>query len=154
MKTKGQKGFTLIELMIVGFIGAIVVLATGMVLFTSQTFWNKAWEKANLQREASYAMVRMSRVIKAGRLAELEENGRAIKIYNEADWEGFSCVEGTNDLQYHPPGGAQSETIINDNVENLQFNVEGNMVTTTLKLEKDNLQTALVSTVMMRNYGG
>lgn len=155
MKTKGQKGFTLLEVMIAISICAIMILAAGTVLVTGQTFWNRAWQEVNLQRDASYAMFRMSSAAKAATSAKVESEGAALRIYREEGWIRFFLSPGTKEFNLKYEGGAgDTETILNDSVGNLQFNVEGNKVTILLELNKDNLQTHLVSTVMMRNYGG
>ena len=153
MKTKSQKGFTLIELIIAAAAGAILVLAAGTVLFIGHTSWDKAWKKVNLQREASYAMLRMSGPIKAGSSAELENDGKAIKIYREGGWIRFFLDENSSDLKCEIEG-QENETIITDNVEDLQFNAADKTVGIDLKLKKDNFQNHFTLTVMMRNYGG
>ena len=155
MKTKSQKGLTLIELMIAIVAGTILVLAAGIVLFIGHTSWNKAWKKVNLQREASYAMLSMSRSVKAATSAQVEDDGKAVVIYGDGDSIRFSHVvdANDNDLTYQI-GLEQPQTIINGKVEYLQFNVQGNKVTIDLKLKEDDVQTHFVSTVMMRNYGG
>jgi prepilin-type N-terminal cleavage/methylation domain-containing protein len=153
MKTKRQKGFTLIELMIAVMAGVVLILAAGMVLSIGHTFWNKSWEEANLQRSASYAILIMSHSIRAATSAQVEGGGTALRIYKQGNSNiRFSYVEATNELRSQ--FGAQPETVINDTVEDLQFNVVGKKVTIDLRLQKDNAQTHLVSTVMMRNYGG
>jgi prepilin-type N-terminal cleavage/methylation domain-containing protein len=153
MKTKRQKGFTLIELMIAVMAGVVLILAAGMVLSIGHTFWNKSWEEANLQRSASYAILIMSHSIRAATSAQEEAGGTALKIQKQGTSDiRFSYVEATNELRSQ--FGAQPETVINDTVEDLQFNVVGKKVTIDLRLQKDNAQTHLVSTVMMRNYGG
>jgi len=153
MKRKVQKGFTIIELMIGIITGTIVILAAGMILFYGQKSWNNIWKRANLQRDASYAMQRMSLPIKAGMNAELEGGGSAIKIYRATDWIRFFLEQENNNLKCEIEGGGP-QTIINGKMEALQFNVTGNTVTIDLKLREDNLQTHFASTVMMRNYGG
>ena len=152
MKTNVQKGFTLVEVLMAAAIGAIVLIASGTVLVGGHTFWNRAWEKANLQRDASYAMLRISRSIKAGTSAQVEGEGKAIRISREAGWIRFSSSPGTSDLKCQIEGGP--EIVINDNVEYLQFNLEDNKVTIDLRLNDDNSQNHFVTTVMMRNYGG
>lgn len=153
MKTKRQKGFTLIEVTIGSVAGIIVILAAGTALVSGHMFWNKAWEKANLQRDASYAMLRISGPIKAGRSAELESDGKAIKIYREADWIRFFLEEGSSDLKCEIEG-EEPQTVLNGKVEDVTFTLQGNLLGIDLKLKKDNFQIHLVSTVMMRNYGG
>jgi len=152
MKTKIQKGFTLVEVLIAIITGLIVLLAAGMVTVTGHRTWNEAWKKVNLQRDASYAMLRISSTIKAGKSAEVVNDGQALKIYRDADWIRFFLVQGTKNLKCQSEG--RPETITNNKMEYLNFNIEGNTVGVYLKLKEDNLQTHLTSTVMMRNYGG
>ena len=153
MKTKAQKGFTLIEVIIGMATGAIVVLATGTALVSGHIFWNKALEKVNLQRDASHAMLTISQAVKEGTAAQLESDGKAITIYREAGWIKFDHAEHTSNIRYVIEGGP-GEITINDNVEYLQFNLEGNKVTIDLRLNDGNSQNHFVTTVMMRNTGG
>jgi len=157
MKRKVQKGFTLIELTIAMLTGAIVILAAGMILFYGQKSWNSTWKRVNLQRDTSYAMQRMSRPIKAGTSAQVEGSGEGLRIYNdkEGSWRRFFVQPASNNLMLKSEivGGNTTETILDDTVEALQFNVTGTTVSIELKLREDNLQTHFVSTVMMRNYG-
>jgi len=157
MKRKVRKGFTLIELTVAMFTGTIVVIAAGMILFFGQKSWNSTWDRANLQRDASYAMLSISRPIKAGTSAQVEGNGEGLRIYNdnEGSWKRFFVVTGASKLTLKSEivGGNSSETIVDDKAEALQFNVTGNTVSIDLKLREDNLQTHFASTVMMRNYG-
>ncbi|MFZ2148050.1 MAG: prepilin-type N-terminal cleavage/methylation domain-containing protein [Sedimentisphaerales bacterium] len=154
MKRKGQKGFTLIELIIAIITGTIVILAAGSILFFGNRYWSNAWKKTNLQRDASYAMFRISRSIQAGRSAELEDAGQGLRIYNEGGWMRFFVAPGASKLTLKSDVGGSIGTILEKNVEDLQFNVEGNKVTINLKLKQDNIQTHFASTVMMRNYYG
>jgi Tfp pilus assembly protein PilW len=155
MKRKVQKGFTLIELTIAMFTGTIVILAAGVILFFGQKSWNNAWKRANLQRDASYAMLRMCRSIKAGASAQMEGSGEGLRIYTGGNWTRFYVAPGATKLTLNSEiEGNNSETILDDRVEALQFNVADNTVRIELKLREDNLQAHFVSTVMMRNYGG
>ncbi|MCH7556068.1 MAG: prepilin-type N-terminal cleavage/methylation domain-containing protein [Planctomycetes bacterium] len=161
MKRKGQKGFTLIELIIAMFTSTIVIVAAGSILFYGQKSWNNILQRVNLQRDASYAMQRMSRTIKAGTSARIEGNGTGIRIYNDVEgvWRRFfvqPVANNANNLTLKTAIVGESisdETILDDKVEDLQFNVTGTTVSIELKLRDDNLQTHFVSTVMMRNYG-
>ena len=154
MKRKRQKGFTLIELIITTFTGSIVIVAAGMILFFGQRTWNSTWDRTNLQRDASYAMSRMTRDIKAGASAQVEDSGKALKIFKGADWVRFFTASGGSMLALkRETGGGSPETVIEDSVEAVQFNVTGNTVTIDFKMKEYNLETHFASTVMMRNYG-
>ena len=157
MKRKGQKGFTLIELIISITTSTIVIVAAGSILFYGQKYWNDTCKRVNLQRDASYAMQRMSLSVKAGTSAQVEGNGEGLRIYNAdaASWRRFFVQSAANNLMLNSEivGGNITETILDDTVEDLQFNVTGTTVRIELKLREDNLQTHFVSTVMMRNYG-
>ncbi len=157
MKRKGQKGFTLIELIIAMFTSTIVIVAAGSILFYGQKSWNNTCKRVNLQRDASYAMQRMSRSVKAGTSAQVEADGKGLRIYNdnEGSWRRFFVQSASQNLMLKTAivGTNINENILDGKVENLQFNVIGTTVRIELKLREDNLQTHFVSTVMMRNYG-
>ena len=154
MKRKRQKGFTLIELVIAMFTSAIVIVAAGMILFFGQKTWNSTWDRTNLQRDASYAMLRMTRDIQAGISAQVESNGEGLKIFKAGDWVRYFAASEASKLALKcETGGGGSETIIEGNLETVRFNVTGNTVAIDLKLKEYNLETHFASTVMMRNYG-
>lgn len=158
MKRKVQKGFTLIELMISMFTSTIVIVAAGSILFYGQKSWNNTCKRVNLQRDASYAMQRMSSAVKAGTSAKVEGNGIGLRVYNdiEGSWRRFFVQSAANSIMLKTAIVGESisdENILDGKVEVLQFNVTGTTVRIELKLREDNLQTHFVSTVMMRNYG-
>jgi Tfp pilus assembly protein PilW len=154
MKTKieSRKGFSLIELMVAIATSTIVLLSIAIVIVFGQTSWNDTWTKVNLQRDASYAMLKMSQSIKKATSAAADVNGPVLNLVVDSNSVIFSYAQDTNDLQYQI--GEHSETIISGKVKNLQFGVSGNTVTIDLELEEDNVETRLLSTVMMRNAGG
>jgi type II secretory pathway component PulJ len=131
---------------------AIVLLAIAIVIVFGQTSWNDTWTKVSLQRDASYAMLKMSQQIKRAASATADVNGPVLTLVVDGNSAIFTYDANTKNLQYQ--SGEQSETVINDKVENLQFNVSGSTVTIDLILEEDNVETRLLSTVMMRNTGG
>ncbi len=158
MKRKGQKGFTLIELLIAMFASTIVIIAAGSMLFYCQRSWNNICKRVNLQRDASYAMQRMSHAVKAGTSAKVEGDGVGLRVYNDIEgvWRRFFVQTAANNLMLKTAIVGESisdENILDGKVEDLQFNVTGTTVRIELKLREDNLQTHFVSTVMMRNYG-
>jgi len=149
---RSRKGFTLVELATVIPATLIVILAGGAVLATSHISWNRSWKKVNLQRDASYAIIRINHHIKGVTFAETEDEGKAIKIYKGADWMRFFLEQDSKDLKCEIEG-KEPETIISGSVEELQFSIDSNKVRINLTLEKDGLETHLVSEVMIRNYG-
>jgi len=153
MKTKTQKGFTLVEVMIGIAAGAILLLAGGTALVGGQRFWSNALIKANLQRDASYAMLRISRSFKEGISAQLDDYGRILRIHRKAGWIEFYSPQGTNDL-YCQIEGQDPQTIISGGVENVTYTLQNKLLRIDVWLKKDNSQIHYVSTVMMRNYGG
>jgi len=153
MKTELQKGFTIIEVLIAIVACTILLLAAGTVLVSGHAFWNKAWEKANLQRDASRAMLTISRTVKEGMAAQLDNDGKGVTIYKGADSIRFYHPPGTHDLKSEVQGG-QSQTIIDGYLENVTFTVQGDLIGIDLRLKRDDLRTDFVSTVMMRNAGG
>jgi prepilin-type N-terminal cleavage/methylation domain-containing protein len=150
---RSKKGFTLTEFSIAISISLTVFVTAGIVLATSYDFWDSSWKKTNLQRDASYAMLKMSHHIKAGTSAETENDGTAIKIYKDTDnWIRFFLEQESNNLKCELKGQAP-ETIISGNVEDLEFEVDGNKVKINLILKKGDLETHLVCEAMIRNYG-
>ncbi len=150
MKTekRSQRGFTLIELIIAIAAGAIVILATGIVVSLGQTSWNTAWRKVNLQRDASYAMLKMNKIIKSAATADV--NGPVLSIDGGDIEFTYDSVDG--DLE--STVGGVTETILDGTVDNLVFGVSGSTVTIDLNLKEDSVEVRFVSTVMMRNSGG
>jgi prepilin-type N-terminal cleavage/methylation domain-containing protein len=157
MKKKRQKGFTLIELIIATLISAIVIVAAGMILFFGQKTWNSTWDRTNLQRDASYAMLRITRDTKAGISAQVEDGGKGLRVFNNSGWTRFfttlGATSGSGFALKSVTSEGSSETIIDDNLNAIKFAVSGSTVMIDLDLKEDNLETHFASTVMMRNYG-
>lgn len=150
LKIQSRRGITLIELMLAITASLIVILATGVVVVFGQTSWNDTWKKANLQRDASYAMLRMNQSIKRATSATVDGGGSVLTI--DGGSTIFSYVEDTNDLQCQI--GGQTENVITGQVYNLQFSKQGDTIGITLDLRAGNAETRFESTVMMRNTGG
>ena len=152
MKTKSEKGMTLVELMAAVATGAFVILATGIIITFGQKSWNREWKRACLERDACVLMTEMTHPIRAAWKAEADPNGKSVLIYKGYDTIRYSQVPGLTILRKKINDGAN--ITLSDKVYDLNFNVSGKKVTTNLILESDNIQASSVSTVMMRNYGG
>jgi len=151
MKVKREKGLTLVELATAIPAVLIVLVAVGATLSAGHTSWNTSWSKTNLQRDASYAINRINHYIKGGTFAETENEGKAIKIYNGDDWTRFFLEQDSKDLKFEIEG-QEPKTIINNSIKDLIFVVDSKKVKTNLILKNGNLETHLVSEVMIRNY--
>lgn len=151
MKTK--KGFTLVEILITIMVASILIVSAGIVLAGGHTIWNNGLKRANLQRDASFAMLKINRLIRQGHNAVLEDDGKSLKITNESSWIKFYHDENADNLILE----AQDElpvTIVEGTVDKLEFKTQPKIVTVTLTLKQDNYEIAYISTVMMRNFEG
>jgi Tfp pilus assembly protein PilW len=151
MLEKQQKGITLLEVMIATTAGLILLLGTATVLAWSQSFWNQAWRKATLQRDAFNAMLSMTGVTMAGITAAEENDRQSLTIYGRDGWTRFYVQPGANILKCEVQG-QQPRTVISSKVEDLRFAVSNSTVDIDLTLMEGVLQIHSVKTVMMRNF--
>lgn len=143
----------MIEVVIAMGISMIVLLAVGVVLAASHTRWNSAWDKVNLQQDASYVMLTLSHSIKEAASATVENNGKKIQVYDtDGNWVKFTFKNNTKTLNYKIEGQS-TKTLIDGYVDDLRFDVEDSRVGIDLTLKKDDREVHLDSTVQMRNYG-
>jgi len=110
MKMKRQNGLTLIELM--------TSMVAGMIV--GNRHWDKAWEKVHVQREGSYAKMKISRSIRGGISAELESSGKAIKIYRKTDWIRFFLDADNKDLKWEIEVGTP-QTVVKSNIADIEL---------------------------------
>ena len=147
---------TLVELLIVALLSLIVLLSVGSGLVAGNRYWNEAWKKVNLQRDASYALNIITHPLKEATKATVaEDDDSVLTIDNYSGGQvTFSLASDTqqaNRLQ-RQFAEANPQKIIG-NVEDLVFVVDGNRVRIFIRLRQDDIEVALASTVMMRNYG-
>lgn len=147
---------TLVELLIVALLSLIVLLSVGSGLVAGNRYWNEAWKKVNLQRDASYALNIITHPLKEATKATVAEDDDSVLTID--NYSGgrvtFSLASDTqqaNRLQ-RQFAEANPQKIIG-NVEDLVFVVDGNRVRIFIRLRQDDIEVALASTVMMRNYG-
>ena len=151
MRNNNQPGFTIIELLMAMIAGSILIFAAGMLLSECQSSWNGAWTKVNLQRDASYAMQRISGIAKTAVSAEIENSNKTVKIFRQDDWVRIFLDDQTGDLKYEIQG-EQAQVFIEENVLAIFFEIEGTTLKVDLKLLKDNQQAHYTSSIMMRNF--
>lgn len=144
-KTNSQKGFTLMELLIAAAAAAILILAAGTVIVTGQTSWNRTWEEVSLQRDASYAMLLITRSTQ--KAISATTTGSVLNVTTKDDFGVahtiiFSYIPDTNNLQVQ--AGGLTQTILSGEVKNLQFGLNGNnQVTIDLSLQKGKCKQSL-----------
>lgn len=154
-KTKNRAGFTLVELIIALAAACIVLSATAIILIFGQNSLSREWQQVNLQRDASYAMLKIKQSVRSATKAELEGSGDGVKIYNDAGWIRFWYVSGQKNLLYQLKD-ADPQILLDGTVESATFLIDGaaaNTVTIDLDLKKGDSETQITSTTMMRNYG-
>jgi hypothetical protein len=153
MIKKRKNAFTFLEVMVATVAGLVLLLGTATVLACGQAFWNQALRKANLQRDAFYAMLGITRTIMVGNSAVAEDGGEAIRITGQTGWARFYVEPETEHLKFEVQGRTPL-TLISSRVQNLRFIVLGSKVEIDLTLVDDAFQVRFVKTVMMRNFGG
>jgi len=152
---KTRAGLTLVEIIVTLAAASIVFFATAIILIFGQRSLDHGWRQATLQREASYAILKMKQSIRNAVKAELEEDGSVIKIYHSSGWIKYKFVPGQKDLLYQLEG-EQEQALLDGIVESITFWIDPithNTVTVGLNLKNNDCQAQISSTIMMRNYG-
>jgi type II secretory pathway pseudopilin PulG len=150
-KTKGQAGFTLIELIIAFSTASIVFLAAATILVFGQRSLSRTWQQANLQREASLTTLKIKQSIRGATSAVLDEDENGVTIYHAAGWIRFWFLQGQKDLLYQLQD-EEEQTLLDGVVEQANFDVDESKVTVGLELDDGDCQTQISSTTVMRNY--
>jgi hypothetical protein len=149
-----SRGLTIVELMVAAAAVCIVVLAAGLILVYGQKSWDQGLRQAKLQRDVSYAMLRIKQSISAGTLAQVDGDGQGVKIFNGSGWIKYRFYNSQHDLRFQEDGG-EEQTLLEGLVGNASFVLDpntGKMVLVDIELEKDGSNARLLSKTMMRNY--
>jgi type II secretory pathway pseudopilin PulG len=156
IKTKYRYGMTVVELLVVTVIAMIVLLSVGSGLVAGNRCWNEAWKKVNLQRDASYAMNIISRPVKEATSVTVGQDDDSVLTINSQNGSRMTFSLGSDTPEAKRLQRQIAELNphkIIGNVEDLVFNVDGNRVRVFIRLKQDDIEVALDSTIMMRNYG-
>jgi Tfp pilus assembly protein PilW len=162
-----RAGLTLIEMVVALVAACIVLLATAIIVVFGQKSWGRTLQQANLQRDASYAMLKMEELIRnASTKPQYDAGGQGVKIDPDANWIHFWFVPARKDLEYQLKG-EPNQTLLGGIVKNATFgedpclvalrlvdpNVDPNKaVVINLWLQNGDCIADLNSTTMMRNY--
>lgn len=152
---KNRPGFTLVEVIVTMLAMMIVILAAAVILVYGQNSLDKQWQQVNFQRDASCSIMRMKQAIRCAKKAELEEEGKAVKIYNHSGWVKYKFDSDQKKLLYQFEGNDE-QILLDGVVESASFNIDPatkNTITVNLFLKKADYEVLLSSKTMMRNYG-
>jgi Tfp pilus assembly protein PilW len=150
---KNRAGFTVVELMVGLSAALIVFFATAIMMVFGQRSLNRGWEQANLQRDASYAMLKVKQAIRGGVMAQLDGDGNGVKIYHAAGWIRFWYVPAHKDLRYQFEG-EEERTLLDGVVSSATFAIDpvtSKTVTVGFELQSGGSETQMSSTTLMRN---
>ena len=145
----------MVEMIVALASACIVILATSIIIIYGQRSLDQGYQQMNLQRDASYAMLKMKQSIRGATQAQLDEDGNGVKIYHNTEWIRFWFVPGTKNLLYQLEGEEPQE-LLGGIVESATFaidSVKQNTVTVYLGLKNDDCEAQTSSTIMMRNHG-
>jgi type II secretory pathway pseudopilin PulG len=155
IKSKNRPAFTLVEFLITILAAMIVIMASAVILVFGQNSLDAEWQKVNFRREASYAMLRIKQAIRCASNAELEDDGNAVKIYNNSGWIKYSFDPDQKNLLYQFEG-EDEQILLEGVVESVSFEIDPvskNAVSFSIDLKNDDCESSNSSKVMMRNYG-
>ena len=144
----------LMEMIIALVAACIVLLATAIITVFGQKSWDRTMRQAGLQRDASYAMLKMKVLIRGAANVHIDADNQGITIDPNADWVRFWFVPNQKDLEYQFKEGLE-ETLLDGVVEDVTFNVDphtNKAVMVDLQLRNGNCEAQLSSSTMMRNY--
>jgi hypothetical protein len=150
-----RSGLTLVELLIAAAVACIVLIAAGIILVYGQKSWNYGLRQAGLQRDASFAMLKMKQSISSGKQAQLDADGLGVKIVQTSGWIRYWYVPGENDLRFQSEG-QDVQTLLDGVVDDASFEIDpntGKMVIVEIQLQKNGSQAHISSQTMMRNFG-
>ena len=147
---RGERGFTLVELMIAAFLSTIVMFAIGTMLVTKQRYWDRTSAKLTMIREASAAMGRMSRELRTAKRDSVFVYGDSVQI-----WKNGACVrfrrEGA-DLVLRE--GASAVYLVDNTLDSLYFSYafsDSSAIGVHLGMADGEAETQLGTIVGMRN---
>jgi type II secretory pathway component PulJ len=141
------------EIMVALGIGSIVLLAIAVVLVGGQRTLDRTLQQANLQRDASRAMLQIKQCIRFATSATTNSDGNEVTIQSTGGWAKFRFIQAQKDLRYQLEG-EDEQTLLDGIVENAAFEIDpatGKMITVDLKLQNNGYETRISSTTMMRN---
>jgi prepilin-type N-terminal cleavage/methylation domain-containing protein len=152
---KKRTGFTLVEMLTTIALGCIVILATALIMVFGQQSYNRNWQQATLQRDIANSMLRIKQALRVATAAQLDADGKGIKIFRPSGWIIFRYESSQYDLRYQLQD-QEEETLLDGNVSNMTFAIDASnhkTVTVSLELSKGPCKTKMTSTTLMRNYG-
>ena len=152
-KNTNRTGLTIIELMVAAAAVTIVIFAAAIMLVSGQKAWNNELLRSSLQRDASYAMLKMKKSISSATQAQIDKDELGIILTQTAGSVRYRFNPESKDL-FCQVEGESLEQILNGTVEDLTFAIDPNtkkMVSVDIELQKNNCAARLYSKTLMRN---
>jgi hypothetical protein len=154
-RNKFRAGLTLIELMVAAAAVTIVLFAAAIMLVFGQKSWNNELLRANLQRDASYAMLKVKRSISSATQAQFDKDELGVKLSQLSGWVKYRFIPDEKKLCCQVEG-EEEKTIFDGTVEDVKFAIDpgtNKMVLVDIELQKNNCNVRLSSKTLMRNCG-
>jgi hypothetical protein len=152
-KNKIRAGLTIIELMVAAAAVTIVFFAAAIMLVFGQKSWNQELLRANLQRDASYAMLKMKRSINSATQVQLDKDELGMKLFQTTGSVRYRFNPEDKNLCCQVEGESLG-TVLDGIVEDVTFAIDANsnkMVQVDIELQKNNCVARLSSKTLMRN---
>ncbi len=155
IKKKNRYGLTLIEMVIAIAAASVVLLATASILAFGEKSWDRGWQQATLQRDASFAMLTIKKALRSASQVTIDASGNTITIFNPNGTSvQFWLEDGQDDLKYRYDDGTEN-MLLENIVDDVAFEMvpyTSNAVRVTLELKDGPCEAALSSSTLMRNY--
>jgi prepilin-type N-terminal cleavage/methylation domain-containing protein len=146
-------GLTLIEMMVALVAACIVLLAMSTIMVFGQKSLNRTMQQANLQRDASCAMLQMESSIRNAAGVNIDTGSQGMTIDPNANWIRFWFVPAQKNLKYQLKTRPE-QTLLKGVVDVVTFNMDPNTqkaVVLDIQLHNGDCEARMVSTTMMRN---
>jgi type II secretory pathway pseudopilin PulG len=165
-KKQAPAALTLVEMLVAMIMVTIVLSAAAVTMIYGQRSLDHEWQQVGIQREASYAMLKMKQTIRSASQAQITGNGKGFKVYKDNQWIKFKYVSGAKDIRYKVLGGGEewedydiedpeANTLINGIVESAYFSIDpstNSTVTISFYLKNGQYEAQVSSSVTMRNF--
>lgn len=165
-KRQTRLALTLVEMLVAMIMVTIILSAAAVTMIYGQRAIDSEWEQAGIQRDASYAMLKMKQAIRGASQARITGDGKGFKVYKDGQWTKFKYVPGVKDIRYkvlqdgeewedYDIEDPEANTLIDGIAESVCFSIDpstNSTVAISFYLKKGQFETQISSSVTMRNF--